>query len=232
VGGWLVEAQRAGGRSRGCARNPRARHRLRRKSGECGARHTAPAPEQEAPRLVDSRRGSEELGKQLGNLGVTAFVTHGSLSAPERRDAERAFETGRDCVIVATSALELGIDVGDLDHVLQIDAPSTVASFLQRIGRTGRCAETKTTAGSCARRSRWSCRRRHWSGSTASASSRPCARRVVPRTSSRTSSWRAASSRAASALGDWWAWLEGATPFADLSERASRAAHARCADSR
>jgi ATP-dependent Lhr-like helicase len=148
--------------------------------------------------LVESRRGAEELGKQLGDLGVTAFVTHGSLSAPERRDAECAFETGRDCAIVATSALELGVDLGDLDHALQIDAPSTVASFLQRIGRTGRCAETKTTAGSCARRSRWSCRRRHWFGSTASASSRPCVRRVVPRTSSRTRSWRAASSRAAS----------------------------------
>src|SRR5690606_17937438 len=40
--------------------------------------------------------------------------------------------------IVATSALELGIDVGDLDRVIQIDAPPKVASFLQRIGRTGR----------------------------------------------------------------------------------------------
>ncbi len=43
-----------------------------------------------------------------------------------------------DCVIAATSALELGIDIGDLDHVIQIDAPSTVSSFLQRLGRTGR----------------------------------------------------------------------------------------------
>ncbi|MCQ4230121.1 ATP-dependent helicase, partial [Pseudomonas stutzeri] len=43
-----------------------------------------------------------------------------------------------DCVIVSTSTLELGIDVGDLDRVIQIDAPYTVASFLQRIGRTGR----------------------------------------------------------------------------------------------
>ena len=43
-------------------------------------------------------------------------------------------------MIVATSTLELGIDVGDLDHVIQIDAPSTVSSFLQRMGRTGRRA--------------------------------------------------------------------------------------------
>ena len=52
--------------------------------------------------------------------------------------AEAAFAQARNCVIVATSTLELGIDVGDLDRVIQIDAPSTVASFLQRLGRTGR----------------------------------------------------------------------------------------------
>ena len=52
--------------------------------------------------------------------------------------AETAFAEEKDCVIVATSTLELGIDVGDLDHVIQIDAPATVSSFLQRMGRTGR----------------------------------------------------------------------------------------------
>jgi len=88
--------------------------------------------------FVDSRGKAEDLGKHLNGRDVTAFVAHGSLSAPERRDAEHAFAEGEDCVIVATSAMELGIDVGDLDQVLQIDAPSTVASFLQRMGRTGR----------------------------------------------------------------------------------------------
>lgn len=56
----------------------------------------------------------------------------------ERRRAEEAFAQERDCVIVATSTLELGIDVGDLDRVIQIDAPRSVAAFLQRVGRTGR----------------------------------------------------------------------------------------------
>ena len=56
----------------------------------------------------------------------------------ERRRAEEAFAQERDCVIVATSTLELGIDVGDLDRVIQVDAPRSVAAFLQRIGRTGR----------------------------------------------------------------------------------------------
>jgi ATP-dependent Lhr-like helicase len=88
--------------------------------------------------FVDSRRNVEELGKLLLESGLETHIIHGSLAQAERRDAERAFAEKQDCVIVSTSALELGIDVGDLDHVLQIDCPSTVASFLQRMGRTGR----------------------------------------------------------------------------------------------
>ncbi len=88
--------------------------------------------------FTDSRRDAEELGKRLVERGVLTYIIHGSLSLSARNDAERAFAEGQDCVVVATSALELGIDVGDLDHVLQIDAPGSVSSFLQRMGRTGR----------------------------------------------------------------------------------------------
>ncbi|WP_042366879.1 DEAD/DEAH box helicase [Streptacidiphilus neutrinimicus] len=95
-------------------------------------------------RLVfcESRRTVEELGEQLRLKGVTTFLSHASLSVDERRRAEAAFADARDCVIVSTSTLELGIDVGDLDRVVQIDAPATVASFLQRLGRTGRRSGT------------------------------------------------------------------------------------------
>ncbi len=91
-------------------------------------------------RLVfcDSRAKTEELSALLRELGVRTYVSHSSLSADERRQAEKAFAEEPNCVIVATSTLELGIDVGDLDRVIQIDAPDTVASFLQRMGRTGR----------------------------------------------------------------------------------------------
>jgi ATP-dependent Lhr-like helicase len=91
-------------------------------------------------RLVfcDSRRRVEELAVMLREREISTFVSHSSLSAEQRREAESAFRSETNCVIVATSTLELGIDVGDLDRVIQIDAPSTVASFLQRIGRTGR----------------------------------------------------------------------------------------------
>ncbi|WP_405548897.1 DEAD/DEAH box helicase [Streptomyces microflavus] len=91
-------------------------------------------------RLVfcDSRRQVEQLGAALREREVTVFLSHASLSAEERARSEQAFAEARDCVIVSTSTLELGIDVGDLDRVIQIDSPSSVASFLQRIGRTGR----------------------------------------------------------------------------------------------
>lgn len=92
--------------------------------------------------FVDSRSRVEELAMELRGIGVSTYVSHSCLSLDERRMAEEAFSQGNDCVIVATSTLELGIDVGDLDRVIQIDSPFTVSSFLQRIGRTGRRAGT------------------------------------------------------------------------------------------
>ena len=88
--------------------------------------------------FADSRRTVESLAQSLRETGTETFVSHSSLSVDERRRAETAFAEARNCVIVSTSTLELGIDVGDLDRVLQIGAPRTVASFLQRLGRTGR----------------------------------------------------------------------------------------------
>lgn len=91
-------------------------------------------------RLVfcDSRARVEELGARLHSLGVETYLSHSSLGIDERKRAESAFAQGTNCVIVATSTLELGLDVGDLDRVIQVDAPFSVASFLQRLGRTGR----------------------------------------------------------------------------------------------
>ena len=95
-------------------------------------------------RLVfcDSRSRVEQLALLLRQDGVDTFVSHSSLGLDERRSAEQAFAQRQNCVIVATSSLELGLDVGDLDRVIQIDAPPTVSSFLQRMGRTGRRAGT------------------------------------------------------------------------------------------
>ncbi|HET6763524.1 MAG TPA: DEAD/DEAH box helicase [Longimicrobiaceae bacterium] len=93
-------------------------------------------------RLVfcDSRTQVEALAAELRAHRVDTYVSHSSLSRDERLRAEAAFAAGTDCVIVATSTLELGIDVGDLDRVIQVDAPFAVSSFLQRLGRSGRRA--------------------------------------------------------------------------------------------
>ena len=80
--------------------------------------------------FVDSRSRAEQLAAELRQLQVTTFVTHVSQIQEQRNQAEEAFASLDDCVIVATSVLELGIDVGNLDRVIQIDSPSTVSSFL------------------------------------------------------------------------------------------------------
>jgi ATP-dependent Lhr-like helicase len=93
--------------------------------------------------FCQSRALSEEVAQQMRGGGIDVFVHHSSVSLEERQAAEERFHHGRDAVIVCTSTLELGIDVGDLDKVLQAEAPSTVSSFLQRMGRTGRRAAAR-----------------------------------------------------------------------------------------
>ncbi|MEA3189754.1 MAG: ATP-dependent helicase Lhr and Lhr-like helicase [Thermoplasmata archaeon] len=62
---------------------------------------------------------------------------HGSLSAEHRMDVEDAFKRGEVKALVATSSLELGIDVGAIDHVVQVQSPRSVARLVQRLGRSG-----------------------------------------------------------------------------------------------
>ncbi len=88
--------------------------------------------------FADSRSRVEEVASGLRAAGMRTFVSHASLSVDDRQQAEAAFGAEPDCAIVATSTLELGLDVGDLDRVVQVGAPPSVSSFLQRMGRTGR----------------------------------------------------------------------------------------------
>ena len=92
--------------------------------------------------FCQSRSTTEKVAETMRRAGTTVFVHHSAVSKEERLLAEETFhrETadGSGACIVCTSTLELGIDVGDLDLVLQADAPDTVSSFLQRMGRTGR----------------------------------------------------------------------------------------------
>jgi ATP-dependent Lhr-like helicase len=93
--------------------------------------------------FVESRSKAEKVGQALSGSGVEVFIHHSSVSRADRALAEEQFAKGQNTAIVCTSTMELGIDVGDLDQVIQVDAPSTVASFLQRLGRTGRRANTR-----------------------------------------------------------------------------------------
>ncbi len=89
--------------------------------------------------FTQGRAETERVRQAFARQGVEVFVHHSSVSKSFREEAERIFmETERAATIVSTSTLELGIDVGDLDLILQLDAPLTVSSFLQRMGRTGR----------------------------------------------------------------------------------------------
>ncbi len=93
--------------------------------------------------FVESRSKAEKVAHALSGTGVEVFIHHSSVSRADRTLAEEQFAKGQNTAIVCTSTMELGIDVGDLDQVIQVDAPSSVASFLQRLGRTGRRADTR-----------------------------------------------------------------------------------------
>lgn len=88
--------------------------------------------------FCQSRALTETVAERMRGRTIDVFVHHSSVSLEERKAAEDRFHHGTNACIVCTSTLELGIDVGDLDLVLQANAPTTVSSFLQRMGRTGR----------------------------------------------------------------------------------------------
>ncbi|MEZ4334553.1 MAG: DEAD/DEAH box helicase [Myxococcota bacterium] len=91
--------------------------------------------------FVNTRRMAERLAHQLaeklGEEGVAAH--HGSLSKERRLRVETALREGRLRALVATASLELGIDVGPVELVCQIGSPRSIATFLQRVGRSGHC---------------------------------------------------------------------------------------------
>ena len=76
-------------------------------------------------------------GQSLGAEPLLARAHHGSVSKEARADVEDALKSGRLKAVVATSSLELGIDMGAVDLVIQVETPPSVASGLQRIGRAG-----------------------------------------------------------------------------------------------
>ena len=89
--------------------------------------------------FVNTRRLAERaaaaLAERLGADAVTAH--HGSLAKEHRLDAEQRLKQGKLKALVATASLELGIDIGEVDLVCQLGSPHTIATLLQRVGRSG-----------------------------------------------------------------------------------------------
>ena len=88
-------------------------------------------------RLVE--RVTRQLSERLDGNQVTAH--HGSLAKEQRLDAEQRLKHGQLKALVATASLELGIDIGDVDLVCQLGSPRSIATFLQRVGRSGHAVE-------------------------------------------------------------------------------------------
>lgn len=88
--------------------------------------------------FVSSRSSAEELARACSGRLHNLHIHHSSLSPAARRQAEEVFALQDGACIICTSTLELGIDIGDLDVVVQVGPPDSVSSFLQRMGRSGR----------------------------------------------------------------------------------------------
>src|SRR6185312_10023040 len=89
--------------------------------------------------FVNNRRLAERLALRLNELAEAeiARAHHGSLAREQRLEVEELLKKGEIPCLVATSSLELGIDMGAVDLVIQVESPKSVARGLQRIGRAG-----------------------------------------------------------------------------------------------
>jgi ATP-dependent Lhr-like helicase len=89
--------------------------------------------------FVNTRRMAERVTRQLSDrIGLDQVAAHhGSLAKEQRLDSEQRLKHGKLKALVATASLELGIDIGEVDLVCQLGSPRSIASLLQRVGRSG-----------------------------------------------------------------------------------------------
>jgi ATP-dependent RNA helicase RhlE len=92
--------------------------------------------------FVRTKRGADRLVKKLDREQVRAVAMHGNKSQSQRQKALAAFEAGRVDTLVATDVAARGIDVPDVTHVINFDAPEDRDAYTHRVGRTGRAGRT------------------------------------------------------------------------------------------
>jgi len=85
--------------------------------------------------FTNTRDEAELVGRKLSELGLNVRVHHGSLSREEREEVEKLLKEGKLDAVVATSSLELGIDVGAISAVVQVSSPRQALKLIQRVGR-------------------------------------------------------------------------------------------------
>jgi ATP-dependent RNA helicase RhlE len=88
--------------------------------------------------FVRTKRGADRLVKRLGRHGVDAAAIHGNRTQPQREKALGRFHSGAIDTLVATDVAARGIDVQDITHVINFDAPEDRDTYVHRVGRTGR----------------------------------------------------------------------------------------------
>ncbi|MFL5833689.1 MAG: DEAD/DEAH box helicase, partial [Solirubrobacterales bacterium] len=94
--------------------------------------------------FVRTKRGADRLVKRLRSRSVNAVAMHGDKSQSQRERALARFERGEVMTLVATDVAARGIDIPDVAHVINYDAPEDRESYVHRVGRTGRAGRTGT----------------------------------------------------------------------------------------
>jgi len=92
--------------------------------------------------FVRTKRGADRLVQRLGKSGIRAVAMHGNKSQNQRQRALANFESGKVDTLVATDVAARGIDVPDVTHVINYDAPEDRDTYVHRVGRTGRAGAT------------------------------------------------------------------------------------------